>query len=411
MPIEILMPALSPTMTEGNLVKWHKQEGDSVAAGDMIAEIETDKATMEVEAVDEGKIGKILVAEGTESVAVNAVIAILLEDGESIDDVDLNTITATKGSESTTDTPNAVASDSLVTEPVVLTETSETHQGKRIFASPLAKRIAEQKGLDLKVVQGTGPHGRIIKADVENADSQTLLSQTQFSAASYTDIKLNAMRKTIAKRLTESKQQIPHFYLSVDCFIDNVLAMRSKLNKHDGAATKFSVNDFVMKASAKALIDTPNLNVTFHGDYVRQYTQADISVAVAIDGGLVTPVVNAVNRKNLTDISLEVKDLASQARAGTLNPSAYSGGSFTISNLGMYGVNQFNAIINPPQAAILAVGAGQKKAVVNEMGEIIVATVMSCALSVDHRAADGADAAKFLRHFKEYMENPVLMLS
>lgn len=408
MPINILMPALSPTMTEGNLVKWLKKEGDKVKAGEILAEIETDKATMEVEAVDEGVIGKIVVPEGMENVQVNQLIAVLLEDGE-----DVSSIVLDRHAPAALAMTNEPAEKALHCEErsdVAIQPT--TNSGERIFASPLAKRIAADKGLDLRNVQGSGPHGRIIKADVENVKSVPLQTHSalHFAGVSYEDIKLNGMRKTIAKRLTEAKQTIPHFYLTVDCCLDELLSLRTKLNEMPNVKVKLSVNDFVVRAVALALMEAPNANVTYHGDYVRRYNQADVCVAVAIDGGLVTPIVKAANMKSLTDISLEVKDLAEKARSGKLSPEAYQGGSFTVSNLGMYGIKHFDAIINPPQACILAVGAGEKRAVVNG-SELKVANMVTCTLSIDHRALDGAVGAEFLKAFKTYIENPYALMS
>lgn len=407
MPINILMPALSPTMTEGNLVKWLKNEGDKVKAGEILAEIETDKATMEVEAVDEGVIGKIVIAAGTENVKVNELIAVLLEDGEDASSIKINT-----SSSPTAKAEPAETNKVPQTKSNEIIQVQSTNSGERIFASPLAKRIASDKGINLNTVQGSGPHGRIIKVDVENikAGSASTSSSAHFASAAFEDIKLNGMRKTIAKRLTEAKQTIPHFYLSIDCCLDELLNLRTKLNERPNTKVKLSVNDFVVKAVALALIDAPKANVTFHGDYLRQYTQADVCVAVAIDGGLVTPIVKAANLKSLTDISIEVKDLAERARAGKLAPEAYQGGSFTISNLGMYGIKHFDAIINPPQACILAVGAGEKRAVVNS-NEIKIANMMTCTLSIDHRALDGAVGAEFLKAFKTYIENPLGLMS
>jgi pyruvate dehydrogenase E2 component (dihydrolipoamide acetyltransferase) len=410
MPINILMPALSPTMTEGNLVKWLKNEGDKVKAGEILAEIETDKATMEVEAVDEGVIGKIIIQAGTENVKVNELIAVLLEDGEDAASIVLGSLTP-KADVAITNELSEKASHCEKLIDVVI-QTTANQSGERIFASPLAKRIAADKGINLNTVQGSGPHGRIVKADVENAKAGVAQthSNAHFANSAYEDIKLNGMRKTIAKRLTEAKQTIPHFYLSIDCNLDELLSLRTKLNERPNAKVKLSVNDFVVRAVALALIDAPKANVTFHGDYLRQYTQADVCVAVAIDGGLVTPIVKSANLKSLTDISLEVKDLAERARAGKLAPEAYQGGSFTISNLGMYGIKNFDAIINPPQACILAVGAGENRAVVNG-SEIKVANMMTCTLSIDHRALDGAVGAEFLKAFKTYIENPFALMS
>lgn len=409
MPINILMPALSPTMTEGNLVKWLKNEGDKVKAGEILAEIETDKATMEVEAVDEGVIGKILIQAGTENVKVNELIAVLLEDGEDASNIVIELTTPKADVAITTElSEKASHCEKLSAVAIELSPNS----GDRIFASPLAKRIASDKGINLNTLEGSGPHGRIIKADVENAKSgvNQVHHTANFASASFEDIKLNGMRKTIAKRLTEAKQTIPHFYLSMDCCLDELLNLRTKLNERPNAKVKLSVNDFVVRAVALALVDAPKANVTFHGDYLRQYVQADVCVAVAIDGGLVTPIVKAANLKSLTDISLEVKDLAERARAGKLPPEAYQGGSFTISNLGMYGIKNFDAIINPPQACILAVGVGEKRAVVIG-NEIKVANMMTCTLSIDHRALDGAVGAEFFKAFKYYIENPFALIS
>lgn len=407
MPIQILMPALSPTMTEGNLVKWLKNEGDKIKAGEVIAEIETDKATMEVEAVDEGLLAKILVPAGTDAVKVNELIALILEDGE-----DASSITADLAKPAAA--PPAKVEAPVVSEIITASSSAQivvqSHDG-RIFASPLAKRLANEKGVNLHQIHGSGPHGRIVKADVENAKtgSRTIHSPTTYGNSAFEDIKLNGMRKTIGKRLSEAKQTIPHFYLTVDCQLDELLNFRTKLNAMPNAKTKLSVNDFVVRAVALALMDEMDANVTFHGDYVRRYAQADVCVAVAIDGGLVTPVVKAANLKSMNDISLEVKDLVEKARTGKLPPEAYQGGSFTISNLGMYGIKHFDAIINPPQACILAVGAGEERAVV-KAGNLVVANMMTCTLSIDHRALDGAVGAAFLKALKGYIENPLSLL-
>jgi len=402
MPIQVLMPALSPTMTEGNLVKWLKNEGDKIKAGDIIAEIETDKATMEVEAVDEGTLGKIFIPAGTDAVKVNSLIAVILEEGEDASSITIEVPVIARAdgprqsSETNHDNTNEIAAPSSMAR----------NDGERIFASPLAKRIAGQQGIDLSQIQGSGPHGRIVKADLEHA--RTSAPRT-FSDSSFEDIKLNGMRKTIAKRLTEAKQTIPHFYLTIDCELDELLSFRTKLNAMPNAKGKLSVNDFIVRATALALMNERDANVTFHGDYVRRYNQADVCVAVAIDGGLVTPIVKAANLKSLNEISSEVKDLAEKARAGKLPPEAYQGGSFTISNLGMYGIKHFDAIINPPQACILAVGAGEQRAVVKN-GALAIATMMTCTLSIDHRALDGAVGSGFLKAFKSYIENPLSLL-
>jgi pyruvate dehydrogenase E2 component (dihydrolipoamide acetyltransferase) len=402
MPIQVLMPALSPTMTEGNLVKWLKSEGDKIKAGDIIAEIETDKATMEVEAVDEGTLGKIFIPAGTDAVKVNSLIAVILEEGE-----DASSIKEAAASQPKVEIkPEEKPEQKIESAPVVSPASHPQDKSNRVFASPLAKRIAGQQGIDLSQIQGSGPRGRIVKADLENT---RVCAPRTFSDSSFEDIKLNGMRKTIAKRLTEAKQTIPHFYLTIDCELDELLNLRTKLNAMPNAKGKLSVNDFIVRATALALMSERDANVTFHGDYVRRYNQADVCVAVAIDGGLVTPIVKAANLKSLNEISSEVKDLAEKARAGKLPPEAYQGGSFTISNLGMYGIKHFDAIINPPQACILAVGAGEQRAVVKN-GALAVATMMTCTLSIDHRALDGAVGSGFLKAFKSYIENPLSLL-
>lgn len=412
MPVKILMPALSPTMTEGNIVRWLKSEGDAVKAGQVLAEIETDKATMEVEAVDEGILGKILVVAGTEGVKVNSLIAVLLEEGEDaaametlISQAESAPAPATAAVLSEKTTPDAVAPTPAKAE--------TGSAADRVFASPLARRLAEQNQVNLTAISGSGPHGRIVKADVEavaSSPSRAIASPQQavYGDAAYVDLPLNNMRKVIARRLTESKQQVPHFYLNVDCELDALQKLRTEANNRL-EDTKLSVNDFIVRACALALVKVPEANVSWFDTYIRQYQAADISVAVAIDGGLVTPVVRSANMKSLKDISGEVKILAEKARAGKLAPEEYQGGGFTISNLGMYGIKQFSAIINPPQACILAVGVGEQRAVVKN-GEIKIATVMSCTLSADHRAVDGAVGARFLAAFKELIEDPLSLL-
>ena len=397
MPIQVLMPALSPTMTEGNLVKWHKKEGDVIKAGQILAEIETDKATMEVEAVDEGILGKIVIAEGTEGVKVNELIALILEEGEDASALENVKVTAPA--------PKA-AVEASPAQAKGAEEVFHKSEEERIFITPLAKRIAEQSHLDPRTLEGSGPRGRIVKADVEKALSAGGDPKPALRLGGYTDIKLSNMRKVIAKRLTESKQTVPHFYLSMDCELDMLMAFRSQLNNRPNTSQKVSVNDFVIRACALALTEVPEANVTFHDTYVRQYANADVAVAVAIDGGLVTPLIRAAEQKSVLDISLEMRALAEKARAGKLTPEDYQGGSFSLSNLGMYGVKSFSAIINPPQACILAVGAGEQRAVVKN-GQISIATVMNCTLSVDHRAVDGAIGAKFLGAFKALIESPL----
>lgn len=430
MPMQILMPALSPTMEEGTLAKWNVKEGDTVASGDVIAEIETDKATMEFEAVDEGVIGKILIAEGTEGVKVNEAIAILLEDGESMDDVDLSAPSAAPadaGDEAAAPSaPEAAATPAAPASPV--------KDGNRVFASPLARRIAAQKGLDLNAITGSGPRGRIVKADVENATAAPKAEAAKPSAApaaaapatgpsadavakmydgrTYEEVKLDGMRKTIAARLTEAKQTVPHFYLRRDIKLDALLAFRSQLNKQlEGRGVKLSVNDFIIKAVANALQQVPEANAVWAGDRVLQMKASDVAVAVAIEGGLFTPVLQDADMKSLSALSGEMKDLAKRARDRKLAPHEYQGGSFAISNLGMFGIDNFDAIVNPPHAGILAVGAGTKKPVVGEDGELTVATIMSVTMSVDHRVIDGAVGANLLKAIVDNLENPVAMLA
>lgn len=424
MPVNVLMPALSPTMTEGKLSKWTKKEGDKVKSGDVIAEIETDKATMEVESADEGTLGKIIVPEGTEGVAVNTVIAMLLEEGETANDLGKTPAPKT--------TPSAPAEQPKAAAPAATpakTVTAPQTTGNRVFASPLARRIANEKGIDLSGVKGTGPHGRIVREDLEGAKagarpaSNAVTSSASRPASSgmdakkqadllgmaYTEIPNNSIRKVVASRLLESKQSVPHFYLTVDCLIDDLLAAREKLNVDAKGAYKLSVNDFVVKASAMALMAFPSANVAWTDNAILQYDSADISVAVATPNGLITPIVKAAHTKGLRQISEEVKDLAGRAREGKLKPVEFQGGTFSVSNLGMYGIKDFGAIINPPQACILAVGAGLQQPVVKN-GQLAVGTVMSVTLSVDHRAVDGAVGAEYLQFFKRFIENPVSML-
>ncbi len=432
MPIEVLMPALSPTMTEGTLAKWVKKEGDTIESGDVIAEIETDKATMEVEAVDEGTLGKILINEGTEGVPVNQLIALLLEEGEDAGALDgyeassapaASTDAAVSGTDASANDVRE-ASGNMKTDGAVA---SSSNSGERVFASPLAKRIAGQEGIDISNVTGTGPKGRVIKADIEDAlKNGVAKGGTASSVASvsvgrnpqeYTEIPNSGMRKTIAKRLTESKQNVPHFYLSVDCELDALLASRKQMNdaaakaagRDEKPAYKLSVNDMVIKAVGMALREVPEANASWTDNAIQQYNNVDISVAVALDGGLITPIVQNADQKGLAQISNEAKDLIARARSGKLQPSEYQGGGFSISNLGMYGIKNFNAIINPPQGCILAVGAGEER-VVSKGGEFKTATVMTVTLSCDHRVVDGAVGAQFLAAFKRYIESPVMML-
>ncbi len=434
MPINILMPALSPTMTEGNVSKWLKKEGDAVKAGDVIAEIETDKATMEVEAVDEGKIGKIVVPAGTEGVKVNDVIAVLLEEGESAGDIKVTPSTQPEPAAKTVqpkvaEVPAAAPKPQPAAAPAPAAKAPPS-DGKRLFASPLARRIAQQQGVDLSRVSGSGPNGRIVRADVDKAAAggtakvgtsaaprpATLPGAPSFNTFGEPEFELiphTTIRKTIARRLQESKQFVPHFYLTVDCELDKLLALREDANagspKDGPGAYKLSVNDFMIKAYALALKQVPKANASWSDDGVKQYKTADISVAVSIPNGLVTPIIRQAESKTLTQISFEMKDLASRAKANKLKPEDYTGGSGSLSNLGMFGVKSFSAIINPPQATILAIGAGEQRPVVKN-GQLAVATVMSATLAVDHRAVDGALGAELLAAFKRLVESPAAML-
>jgi pyruvate dehydrogenase E2 component (dihydrolipoamide acetyltransferase) len=445
MPIEILMPALSPTMEQGSLTKWLVKAGDTVASGDLLAEIETDKATMEFEAVDEGIIGEILIPEGSQDVAVNTPIATLLDDDETADGPD-HTASAPASLPVRADTSAIATLDSAtpadavhkpVTPTATLAPTSQpdTKTG-RVFATPLARRIAADKGLDLSQIIGSGPKGRIVKADVENAtaaapapatnSASTAVSTEQIAISSgpatetvlkmygdrtFDEIKLDGMRKTIAARLTEAKQTIPHFYLRRDIQLDALLALRSELNSQLAARdVKLSVNDFIIKAAALALQSVPAANAVWAGDRVLQLKPSDVAVAVAIEGGLFTPVLKDADSKSLSTLSAEMKDMANRARNKKLAPHEYQGGSFAISNLGMFDVDNFDAVINPPHGAILAVGAGKKRPVVTPDGSLGVATVMSVTMSVDHRAIDGALGAQLLQAIVDNLENPLTML-
>jgi len=434
MPVQILMPALSPTMTEGTLAKWLKSEGDTIESGDVIAEIETDKATMEVEAVDEGTLGKILVAEGSEGVPVNQVIGLLLEDGEDASALDGADAAPPPVPAAAPEPANAPAAAAAPAPAPATTPTAPASPpaatGNRVFASPLARRMAEQAGLDIASIAGSGPHGRIVKSDVEAAQAGGTVAKAQPAATApassapdpatvdasglppYREVANSSMRKVVARRLSESKQQVPHFYLTVECELDNLLAQRKKLNAKSPegeGAYKISVNDFVIRAAAMALMRVPAANAMWTDEAILEFERADVSVAVAIDGGLITPVIRNANNKGLLEISNEMKSLAAKARDGKLQPEEYQGGTFSVSNLGMFGIKEFAAIINPPQGAILAVGAGEQRPVVKD-GALAVATVMSCTLSVDHRVVDGAVGAQFLAAFKPLIEDPVMML-
>lgn len=445
MPIEILMPALSPTMEQGSLTKWLVKAGDTVASGDLLAEIETDKATMEFEAVDEGIIGEILIPEGSQDVAVNTPIATLLDDDETADGPD-HTASAPASLPVRADTSAIATLDSAtpadaghkpVTPTATLAPISQPNKKTgRVFATPLARRIAADKGLDLSQIIGSGPKGRIVKADVENAtaaapapatnSASTAVSTEQIAISSgpatetvlkmygdrtFDEIKLDGMRKTIAARLTEAKQTIPHFYLRRDIQLDALLALRSELNSQLATRdVKLSVNDFIIKAAALALQSVPAANAVWAGDRVLQLKPSDVAVAVAIEGGLFTPVLKDADSKSLSTLSAEMKDMANRARNKKLAPHEYQGGSFAISNLGMFGVDNFDAVINPPHGAILAVGAGKKRPVVTPDGSLGVATVMSVTMSVDHRAIDGALGAQLLQAIVDNLENPLTML-
>ena len=418
MALEILMPALSPTMEEGTLAKWLVSEGDVVQSGDLLAEIETDKATMEFEAVDQGIIGKLLVAEGTANVKVNSAIAILLEEGDAAD--------ATVAPSA----PAVVAAHVMAAPAVQASAPSApvAASGTRIFASPLARRIAADKGLDLTAITGSGPKGRIVKADLSTAVApaaaaapvSAVTMPTSANAAAveaiyqgrgFKTVPLDGMRKIIASRLTEAKQTIPHFYLRRDIRLDKLLRVRGEINKGlEARGVKTSVNDFIIKACALALQKVPTANAVWAGDRVLQMEASDISVAVAIEGGLFTPVLQDAEAKPLSQLAVEMKDLAARARNRKLAPHEYQGGSFSISNLGMMGIDNFDAVINPPQGAILAVGAGKKRPVVLDDGSLSVATVMSVTMSVDHRVIDGALGAELLNEIVNYLENPLSML-
>ena len=457
MPIEVLMPALSPTMTEGNLAKWLKREGDEVHSGDVLAEIETDKATMEVEAVDDGRVGKILVPEGTQGVRVNQPIALLLGEGEdtsALANVASPAPSAAAATAVSAATATSPPSSSAAPTPAPSGEAPRARgngHDRRIFASPLARRMAQQAGLDLAAITGSGPQGRIVKSDIEAAilaarqpaaapsppparaaaarmpaapvltpTTPTLLSKERVLALAgnppYTERPLNAMRRVIARRLTEAKQTVPHFYLTIDCEIDELLKIRAELNSRSpasggeqGGGYRISVNDFVIRATALALRQVPAANASWSDEAILQWDTVDIAVAVALEDGLITPIVKQADRKGLATIANETKDLAARARAGKLKLEEFQGGTFSISNLGMFGVREFAAVINPPHGGILSVGAGEQRPVVKN-GALVVATVMSCTLSCDHRVVDGAVGAQFLAAFKKFVEDPLTML-
>ena len=418
MSVNILMPALSPTMEEGTLSKWLVKEGDTVTSGDLIAEIETDKATMEVESIDDGTIGKILVREGQEAVKVNEPIAILLLDGENLSDI--KRLKKVPAIESLQETENIESKEKLnfssnKTSKIDLDTNINIENFKknetRIFVSPLAKRIAKQRDIDLSLINGSGPNGRILKTDIENFNNNKNLLKNKITTNNSNSelIKNSSMRKTIAERLVQSKNEAPHFYLSLDCNIDQLLKIRTMINLKSNDKYKISVNDMIIKAASSSLIKVPKANASWENENTRYFNNTDISVAVAIDGGLITPIIKDVQSKGLLEISEDMKLLANKAKDGKLLPEEYVGGSFSISNLGMYGIKEFSAVINPPQGAILAVGSGEKRPIVLN-DQLTIASIMTVTLSCDHRVVDGAVGAQFLSVFKDFIENPSLML-
>ncbi|MEO7054030.1 MAG: pyruvate dehydrogenase complex dihydrolipoamide acetyltransferase [Rhizomicrobium sp.] len=446
MATNILMPALSPTMEEGKLARWLVKEGDAVKSGDILAEIETDKATMEFEAVDEGRIGKILVPEGSEGVKVNAPIAVLLGEDEKAGAVDIPAAMKDIGAAVKAEAPKAAeAPKPAAPAPKAEAPKAEAPKaeapkaapaanGNRVFASPLARRIAAGKGIDIAALSGSGPRGRIVKSDVENAKPGAAKPATIapaagavsgggigvaalpdarlfYKAGEYEEVPHDSMRKAIAKRLTSAKALIPHYYLTIDCNLTALMATREALNKAAGknAAYKLSVNDFVVKASAMALMKHPDVNASWTDTAILKHKHADVGIAVAIPSGLITPIVFAAETKGLAAISNEVKELAGKAKDKKLKPNEYEGGGFSVSNLGMFGVKSFTSIINPPQSCIIAVGAGEERAIVVD-GKIEVATMMTVTMSCDHRVVDGATGAKFLQTFKQFIEEPASML-
>ena len=459
MPIEVLMPALSPTMTEGNLAKWHKKEGDEVKAGDILAEIETDKATMEFEAADEGTLGRILVPEGTQGVKVNQPIAVMLGEGEDPKALDQAKPAQAKAPPAAQPAPApqpqkaepAAAANKPAPAPAAPktappppraaaaapapAQRGNGHvDGERIFASPLARRMAEQAGIDLARLTGSGPHGRIVKHDVETALAKgpaALKAPTPAARAPaapgaplslpsyhkdqvialagnppFEEVPLTSMRRVIAKRMQEAKATIPHFYLTIDCEIDSLLRMRKEINEN--ADVKVSVNDFVIKAAALTLMKVPAANASFSEEAILRWKTADIAVAVALDDGLITPIIKHAEQKGVGTIAAEMKDLAARARAGKLKLTEFQGGTFSISNLGMYGIKDFAAVINSPHGGILAVGAGEQRPVVKN-GQVTTATIMSCTIACDHRVVDGAVGAQWLQQFKKIIEAPAML--
>ncbi|KJV80845.1 pyruvate dehydrogenase complex dihydrolipoamide acetyltransferase [Rickettsia hoogstraalii str. RCCE3] len=433
MLIKILMPALSPTMTEGNLARWLKKEGDKVNPGEVIAEIETDKATMEVEAVDEGILAKIVIPQNSQNVPVNSLIAVLSEEGEEKADIDAfiaknnNVSPSVNVEEQGQLNSQSFRQDEFKDESAQRTLVREHRRvpqnslvssfvnlavNSKIFASPLAKRLAKMGNIRLESVKGSGPHGRIVKQDIlsytPNIVHNKIVSR---NPEEYRLVSNNNIRKIIAKRLLESKQTVPHFYLSIECNVDKLLDIREDINKSfsEDKSTRISVNDFIILAVAKALQEVPNANASWGEDAIRYYNNVDISVAVAIENGLVTPIVKNANQKNIIELSREMKELIKKAKDSKLTPEEFQGGGFTISNLGMYGIKNFNAIINPPQSCIMGVGASAKRAIVKN-DQVTIATIMDVTLSADHRVVDGAVGAEFLAAFKKFIESPALML-
>ncbi|KIJ89125.1 pyruvate dehydrogenase complex dihydrolipoamide acetyltransferase [Rickettsia asembonensis] len=411
MPIKILMPALSPTMMEGNLARWLKKEGDKVNPGEVIAEIETDKATMEVEAVDEGILAKIVIPQNSQNVPVNSLIAVLSEEDEEKTDIDAfiaknNNVSPSPKADANLPKPHE--NIAKVEEQVAVIK----HDASKIFASPLAKRLAKMGNIRLESVKGSGPHGRIVKQDILSYTPNIVHNKTvSRNPEEYRLVPNNNIRKIIAKRLLESKQTVPHFYLSIECNVDKLLDIREDINKSfsEDKSTRISINDFIILAVAKALQEVPNANASWGEDAIRYYNNVDISVAVAIENGLVTPIVKNANQKNIIELSREMKELIKKAKDNKLTPEEFQGGGFTISNLGMYGIKNFNAIINPPQSCIMGVGASAKRAIVKN-DQVIIATIMDVTLSADHRVVDGAVGAEFLAAFKKFIESPTLML-
>jgi pyruvate dehydrogenase E2 component (dihydrolipoamide acetyltransferase) len=417
MPIKLLMPALSPTMESGSIAKWLKKEGDAIKIGDVLAEIETDKATMELESIEEGILGKIVFAEGAKDVKVNAIIGFILQEGE--DASSLGAIEVHEAAAPTHDNKNAslaplapVSSQDVLNKAALSSQnlnTAHNKDGELIFASPLAKRLALEHNLSLSSIVGTGPRGRIIKGNVLDAlEHKSVNTPKLQEEVANQFIPHNNIRKIIASRLLEAKQTIPHFYLSIDCNVDKLLTLRKQIN--DSGKAKLSVNDFVIKAVALAMHKVPEINASWSDEGIILYSSVDVSVAVAIDSGLITPIIRQANIKSLSQLSAEMKILADRARSGKLMPNEYQGGGFTISNLGMFNIKSFSAIINPPQSAILAIGALEKRPIVDEKDQIVVANIMNVTLSCDHRIVDGALGAKWLNEFRDLMQNPLLML-